>query len=68
MKAIWIKRSESVFCQLDQIEILEIRECVWANLFDVVEAEVEAGQKRKFVKRDRLDREDLGKEKKIGRS
>ena len=47
-----MKRSKFVFCQLDQIEILKIRECVWANFFHDVEVEVEAVQKRKIVKRD----------------
>ena len=60
MKAIGIERSESVFRQLEEIEIREIGEGVWPNLLHVVEAQVEARQKRKFVKRNRLDGEDLG--------
>ena len=65
MKAFGMKRVESVFCQLDKNEFWKIRECIWANLFYIVEAELEVGQNWKFVKRVWLDREHLGKERKL---
>ena len=65
MKAFGMKRCESVFLQLERIEFRKIRECIWANLFHIVEGERKMGQKRKFVKRIPLNREHLGKERKL---